>query len=336
VTAALAPRPPGAAARGAGPRRDIVFVHVPKTAGTSLRVALGRNPGKRVLLQDYGPGKETSDAIRALQGPPARYATLREAVAAPGGLLLIGHFPAERYWDLFNADSFVTFLRDPVARVVSEWNHKVTLTGLAEDLATYAGRPAHRNQMTRMLGPDWRRFGFVGLTERYEASLPQLSAHIGLRVPTERRNEGQYPQGMSRAQVDAGTAARIAEWNAEDAALHAAVKAVWDRHGRWVPEAPPCPPRLEAQEVRPGIWRVLCADPDASRTWIVSIRQGGVEVARRWADRHALRLREGLGIRTGIGQFQFVPANRGLQPPPEGPPLEFVAIDPAAEAAAAG
>ncbi len=320
---------------GPGPRRDIVFVHVPKTAGTSLRVVLSRRHGSRALVQDYGPGKQTSEAIRALQGPPPRYGALRETVEAPGGILLLGHTPAERYWESFNADAFVAFLRDPVARVVSEWNHHVTHDGLTEELESYAARPARRNQMSRMLGPHWRRFGFLGLTERYAEALPLLSAHLGIPLQEERRNQGRYPEGLAGGAIPAATAARIAEWNAEDMALHAAVSACWARHGRWVPDPPPAPPRLEVREVRPGVWRGLCADADCARTWVVGIRQGGVEVARRWADRHLPRLQERKGVRTGIGQFVVEAARLGLAAPPAGPPLDFVALDPLAEAAAA-
>jgi hypothetical protein len=72
-----------------GPRRDIVFMHIPKTAGTSLRFALAAQAGKRAVLLDYGPAPETSPVLR----DPAVAADLRAHVAAPQGLLLAGHFP---------------------------------------------------------------------------------------------------------------------------------------------------------------------------------------------------------------------------------------------------
>lgn len=314
----------GTAAAGPGPRRDIAFLHLPKTAGTSLRAVLTRRPGGRAVLLDYGPAPETSPEIRALQGPPPAFAALRERVAAPGGLLLAGHFPAARYWDCFNADAFVAFLRDPVARVVSEWNHHVTLRGLTQDLLTYAAMPQRRDAMTQMLGKEWRRFGFLGLTERYEASLPALSAHLGVELAAERRNQGHYPDEMPRGLVDGATAEAIARLNERDVALYAAVRACWERHGRWVPEPPP-PSRLTVREVRPGLWRGVCADAECRRTWQVSVRQGGREVARLWADRHHPRLREHRGLRTGIGAFVLHMARAGLRP--EGGAPEFHALD---------
>jgi hypothetical protein len=312
---------------GPGPRRDILFVHVPKTAGTSLRSMLYARPGGRLLLNDYGA--RSSPPIRALYGPPQRFAALRETVEAPGGFLVYGHFPARRYWASFNADSLITLLRDPVARVVSEWNHHVTRNGRQAGLLDYAEQPDNRNRMARMLGPHWRGFGFVGLTERYEAGLAQLSAHTGIPLEAEKRNAGSYPEGSVRPDRAAPEIlARIAGWNAEDAALYAAVQAVWDRHGRWVPEPPAEPPLLRAREVAPGVWRGVCADPGSLRTWMVAARQDGREVARLWADAHSPALKERWGLRTGIGGFLFEAAAHGVGPPPQGGAISFAPVAP--------
>ena len=290
---------------------------MPKTAGTSLRVTLTRRAGRRTVLWDYGAARETSPEIRALGEGGDGHATLRAAAPAPRDMVLIGHFPARRYWDCFNADSFVTFVRDPVARVVSDWNHQVVMQGLTQDLLTYAAQPNRRDVMSRMLGPHWRRFGFIGLTERYAECLPLLSAHLGIALDAERLNGGLYPDDMPRGLVDPQTAARIAAWNPMDMALHAAVKACWDRHGRWLPEPVPAPPRLRAREVRPGLWRGVCADAECRRSWVVSVRQEGREVARVWADGHAAWLRALKGIRTGIGTFRLDAGRLGLSGPLE-------------------
>ncbi len=296
-----------AAAPGLGPRRDLVFVHIPKTAGTSLRIALARRPAGRRVLQDYGPAPETSDAIRALRGPPSRHARLRREVEAPGGLLLMGHFPARRYWDAFNADSFVAFVRDPVARVVSEWNHHVSHRGITQDLMTYAAVPNRRNLMGQMLGPSWRHFGFIGLTERYADCLPALSAHLGQAVPAERRNLGLYPETMPGGRVDEATAAAIASLNLRDLALYEAIRARWDAEGRWRPHPPVAPPRMVVRRAarQAGLWRGWCADPEGIRTWTVAVLHAGREVACFRAEGHAPRLAAHGATRTGIGHFAF-------------------------------
>jgi hypothetical protein len=280
---------------GPGPRRDIVFLHIPKTAGTSLRHALAMRAGKRAVLLDYGPDPETSPALR----DPAVAADLRTHVTAPHGMLLAGHFPAQRYWGQFNPDSFVTFLRDPVARVLSEYNHEVTLKGHAGSLLDFARQPRQRNRMSDYLGEYWRQFGFIGLMEEYEAGLAELSRHLGLALPAVRHNEGRYRPDLA-AGIDAATLEAIREANARDVALHAAVRG---HRGPAVPGA--AVPRGVVRQVEALRFRGWCADQDSSRCWTVSVRLEGREVAQLRADRYAPPLREKRGIRTGIGHFVF-------------------------------
>jgi hypothetical protein len=307
-----------------GPRRDLLLLHVPKTAGTSLRHALQRRPDGRRVLLDYGPAAiETSAAIRALIGPPSRYGDLRRSLPpAPGGLLLAGHFSWRRYWGQFNADSAIAFLRDPVARVVATWNHRVRWGGLAQGLAAFALAPRNRDVMARLLGPHWRHFGFIGLAEHYAACLPLLAAHCGTPIAEERLNIGTYPADMPGGRVDAATAAAIAAANPRDLALYAAVAARWQAQGAWVPDPPAAAPVLRAWRSG-GAWVGWCGDAASQRTWQVAVRVAGAEVARVWADRPPRG--EARRSRTGIGGF-VVPVGDGASGNPR---PRLVAIGPA-------
>lgn len=292
------------AAAPPGARRDIVFVHIPKTAGTSFRAGLTRAAGRRRVLLDYGPDQVTSPELREIWPDPARADRLRNHLPeAPHGLLLMGHFPARRYWNSFNPDSFVTFVREPVARVISEYNHKVTLEGHQGDLVSFVRRPELRNRLTRYIGEHWRRFGFIGLAEEYEASLAGLSAHLGLELAAERQNLGRYVPELA-AGVDAATLGLIAELNAADVALYAAIRA-HVAAGR-PPQPPPGPPpRGVVRHLGGTRFAGWCVDREASRTWTVSVRLDGAELARLPADRHDPVLRERGLSRTGIGRFAF-------------------------------
>ena len=96
-------------------RRDIVFVHIPKTAGTSLRSLLEHAAQDHLVLRDYWNAPETTPELFRLVHAEKRVADFRKTFQHPGkGILLSGHFPAQRYWAHFNAESFVTFLRHPV------------------------------------------------------------------------------------------------------------------------------------------------------------------------------------------------------------------------------
>jgi hypothetical protein len=286
-------------------RRDIVFVHIPKTAGTSVRFALTEQAGRRRVLLDYGRGPNTSPEMREIWNDPARTGALHAHMAAPHGLLLMGHFPARRYWDSFNSDSFVTFVRDPVARVVSAYNHHFKRNRYGGDLLSFAQQPRHRNQLSRFIGDLWPRFGFLGLTESYEADLAALSRHLGIDLPVEWRNRGTaapaLKQGVAPEVLDA-----LREINAADVALYAAIRAARaaaEGGGTLPPPGPP--PRGRVAPEQAGRFAGWCADPEAARTWTVSVRLDGEEIARLRADRHAPRLREQGMSRTGIGRFVF-------------------------------
>jgi hypothetical protein len=116
----------------AKPRRDVVFMHIPKTGGTSVRIALEQTLRGHLILQDYGADPLTTPALYRLVYEERRLPEFRAHFSRQRGILLSGHFPAihgtqgaSRYWDFFNAESFATFLRDPIDRIYSESAHRI-------------------------------------------------------------------------------------------------------------------------------------------------------------------------------------------------------------------
>jgi hypothetical protein len=176
-------------------RRDIVFVHIPKTAGTSLRKAFEKSAEKHFILKDYGNSPESTPALTALI-KEQRLADLRQKFDRPHrGIFLSGHVPAKRYWPFFHAESFVTFVRNPVDRVLSEYNHFVTHYGWKAPVEEFVSLPRFRNMMARVLeGVDLAAFGFIGITEQFERSLDELRGFVGIELPMLRVNLGNYQQ----------------------------------------------------------------------------------------------------------------------------------------------
>jgi hypothetical protein len=165
----------------------IAFVHIPKTAGGTLKSVLAEAFG-RDALQDGGnylrnPDKTGAQSFRF----------------RPGQRVTIGHIHYGLYREHLPGDTrYITFLRDPVDRVISHYYRH--LPGKTETLrdALESGMPQLTNLMTRFLCghtdilgdlPDsalddakasLESFAFVGFQERFDESLLLLLERLGV------------------------------------------------------------------------------------------------------------------------------------------------------------
>lgn len=100
----------------------IVFLHIPKTAGTTLMELLGANfNGDEIYpYRKIGGERISTSSLKDVND------VLKSLPAFADKKLVMGHFP---YWFLEKKDrnlrnNFVfTVLRDPIARVISHWSY---------------------------------------------------------------------------------------------------------------------------------------------------------------------------------------------------------------------
>ena len=88
--------------------RPLVFLHVPKTAGTSFIELLSRNFAAGEVLR-----------VTDIHRPVSEIAGDIDVALAEGKRLICGHFPYAAVAHLHGEVDIVTMLRDPVARIVS-------------------------------------------------------------------------------------------------------------------------------------------------------------------------------------------------------------------------
>lgn len=177
--------------------RDIVFVHIPKTAGTSLRAGLSRALPNHQRLYDYGPQEAlTSKEVRALRYSPVASNLGLRGITNPGKpIFLMGHLYAIDYLQYFAQENFVAFVRDPVERVVSEFKHFARSYGFRGGLMDFARNPAHVNKQSNYLrGLDLESMGFLGVSENLEDDLFVLSRLIGVDICISRENTAPRDQ----------------------------------------------------------------------------------------------------------------------------------------------
>jgi hypothetical protein len=234
-----------------------LFVHVPKTAGSSLASDLAALiPPYRSIHIDH------ADRSRPA---PERYDIVTEqflaAQAATPCRIASGHVQfrnVRRIAEAVPGTRLFTMLREPVARLVSDYLYQLSpmhplaaeVRARIPDFAAFVELKGQRNRIARHLLPPkvvadgdvatgldmlGKRFAFIGLQERYELGYRALTMLLAGRpsrpAARKRVNEGAAAEKaqVMQALEDPALRAHIAELNAFDLGVHAAIAAEWDR-----------------------------------------------------------------------------------------------------------
>lgn len=226
----------------------IVSCHVPKTAGTTFRKLLRAQFGDGLHV-DYGDrvgwtGPDADDWRRE-RGIPAAI-----AAADDQGLVraVHGHFYASKYAEAYPEAELVAFVREPVARVISNYQYLVEHPEIEHplvhefhdtgpDLAQWAEWPWARNVQSLVLDVPFERFVFIGITEQFDDAARAFDAIFDTSLAGT--GSAYRHNATSPMAADAGTRARIAELNADDVELYRRATARFARAtvrlGRGVP-----------------------------------------------------------------------------------------------------
>lgn len=212
----------------------IYFVHIPKTAGTSLR---------ELMLSIYGD----EGCVLVYSQEPDELAKVQ--VKAGLADVVFGHFSVGFDCTLGIPGRYATLLRDPIARVMSFYRHQERYenaefhsqvsTGMSlRELVTSQACHETNNHMVRILAGMaytadmvdddamlelalsnlYKQFDFVGIVEQLDHDVRRLSARFG------------WPSGLSMPilnvdpeplrDVDAETLAALQRYNRLDIALY--------------------------------------------------------------------------------------------------------------------
>jgi hypothetical protein len=177
------------------PKSPLFSLHIPKCGGTSLL---------RIWRRWFWPWRVVSHYQRQAGPPPSK-------IKVSGAMCVHGHFNSRRERGALQfypqADQFVTFLRDPFDRYMSLWffmpkmaidRGDTTWAERRPDFATALRQSALRQQAQRNstsiiwhfpqrpdvvdIGTQMdKSFVFVGIMERYQASLDALAVALGKR-----------------------------------------------------------------------------------------------------------------------------------------------------------
>ena len=178
----------------------LLSLHMPKTAGTSLRMAFQERFGNKLLLAyrgqirgDAGGGGWRSTAGEYRGRPPVvprdgnplpdlddpeQREKFRHYCDEYDVQCIHGHFMLPILHGVFPEASSIMFLREPVARLVSSYNHwQITMPDAAQKTSfdEFILRDKMRNiYEAHGVLECLDSFSFIGITEQYERSLRLL------------------------------------------------------------------------------------------------------------------------------------------------------------------
>ncbi|ADE15674.1 conserved hypothetical protein [Nitrosococcus halophilus Nc 4] len=214
----------------------IVFVHIPKAAGTSLKEAILEKVGDDNLYFDYNRPLAKTDLHRKA------CCLFSSVTARPSAeAIIFGHFLAGKY-ARFNGCYFrprkkidyAVFLRDPLQRAISHFffwkrtvidGHRVWKRFCRENwsLERFLLSEEHTNFQAKFL---WRfplsQFSFIGLTEHFDDSIKMLGRVFPLLNDLPVRADNSNPQNTVGAsyEIDPYLASEFMRRNKLDYALY--------------------------------------------------------------------------------------------------------------------
>ncbi len=211
----------------------MIFIHIPKTAGTSFRLGASNYFGPKHELKDYGEDvKATSPLVKQYIYELNDYETFRKEVDTQNIKFVTGHFPSGKYLPYFDTGTFVTFVRDPVQRIVSEYKHAVRMNGFDDSLKSFSRRSHQMNRQWKFLKEvGIENMAFVGLTEQYERSIAAINAMFNTNIPILEKNVSKQQVDVFHP-VDPEDADLIMALNSADMEIYAKAKERFSKHSQ--------------------------------------------------------------------------------------------------------
>lgn len=208
----------------------ILFVHIPKTAGTSFRLAAEKYFTKENTLYDYSPSSvETSEVILEYFYKQKDLYKLKQETQKKDKCFLSGHFHIAKYMYLFETLNIITFVRNPVDQVLSHYEHHCRHLGYTKDLRDFIQEDRFKNVQSRLLSAKpLELIGFIGLTERYNESIEMINDYYGFNLEILKKNINPNKKVFD---IDESIVEQIKKENSQDVELYEKAKALFE--DRW-------------------------------------------------------------------------------------------------------
>jgi hypothetical protein len=165
----------------------IISIHIPKTAGTTLANYLDYSFGRRVFFDYYEDIPYKTD----------RETIIRHKEFVERFEVIHGHFIYKKYENIFPDAKYITCLRHPVDRLISNYRHVMSLKDESKasyrymmkhgfDIVTFAETKMAHTLTIFLEGKPIQEYDFIGLSEQFDVTLAMMSKFLGrnLFLPT--------------------------------------------------------------------------------------------------------------------------------------------------------
>lgn len=205
--------------------QHILFIHIPKTAGTSFRVAAEEYYDKNNIFYDYSPQfKETSKCVLEMIYEEQDHYKLYKHISKLDNSFFSGHFHANKYAPLYDTLNVVSFVRNPVEQVLSHYNHHKNFHDYDKDLKSFIKEPRFRNIQSKVLrGKPIELYGFLGLTEEYKTSIKMFNVLYDTKLKYKHINV-KRKNSLNVEDLDEDILKLMVRLNEKDIKLYEAVK----------------------------------------------------------------------------------------------------------------
>lgn len=197
--------------------KPLFFVHIPKTAGSSLhKSAIDIFGADRVERNNGNNGPQTTDLVRKFYYDSNKndHFQFFQDFITKNKQWLTAHMHAQPLLPLFGATNTLSFVRDPIERIISNHRYMTKIGKNSLTFEEYYKHPNETNKQFRMIGQTvWQAFHLVGTVEDYSECLSLLSGSKSLDLTENHINTNPTKSidGISEEII-----ADIRKWNERD------------------------------------------------------------------------------------------------------------------------
>jgi hypothetical protein len=171
----------------------LIFVHIPKTAGTSFKGLLSKiyTPSETVVIDSVGWYRDKN------------FSTITNRAGLPGAQkvqpnsnvkCITGHFNADSFIELYPDATYITWVRDPIQRLLSHYNYYLRSGHYYGQLTTekrsydiidfdmYSTHTQNINLMSLQLNIPLSKFKFIGIVEKYDQEIERFKKTLGINL----------------------------------------------------------------------------------------------------------------------------------------------------------